>query len=156
METKKVYLLFILIAVLVFIYTFIFVDETHVFVLNAGWETNIIEAKWLFYLVAFIGICLWGFYYFFAQNLFSESLIGLHIVLFFLLAVVLILWDNNSFSLKEAVDSNAYSSVREIKTHYHLNQDRSGLYRILFWIFLLCQPIGLVNLILGFLKPNTK
>ena len=156
MEKKFVYLSFAVIAVLVFVYTFVFVDETHNFVLNAGWETNLIEAKWLFYLVAGIGVCLWGFYYFFASNLYSEGLIHLHIATYLILAIVLILWDNNSFSLQEAVESQSYNSVREIQSEYHQVNDRSSIYRSLFWLFLLIQPIGLVNLIMGFMKSNPK
>jgi len=156
MEKKIVYLYFAVIAVLVFVYTFVFVDETHNFVLNAGWETNLIEAKWLFYLVAGIGVCLWVFYYFFASSLYSEGLIHLHIASYLILAIVLILWDNNSFSLQEAVESQSYNSVREIQNDYQEVNDRSSIYRSLFWLFLLIQPIGLLNLLLGFIKPNTK
>ena len=156
MEKKIVYLLFAVMAVLLFVYTFIFVDETHHIVLNAGWETNLIEAKWLFYLVAGIGICLWAFYSFFATCLYSENLIKLHIVSYFIFIIVLILWDNNSFSIQEAVESQSYSSVQAIRSDYHNVMDRTDIYRSLFWVFLLIQPIGLVNLILGFMKPNAK
>ena len=156
MEGKFIYLSFAIIALLLFGYTFVFVDETHHFELNAGWETNLIEAKWLFYLVVGIGVCLWGFYNFFALSLYSEGLIHLHIALYLLLATILVLWDNNSFSLQEAVESQSYSSVREIRSDYHQVNDRSSIYRSLFWLFLLVQPIGLVNLLLGFIKPNTK
>lgn len=154
MEKKHIYALFAAIAILLFLYTFIFVDETHTFVLNAGWETNLIEAKWLFYLIAAIGICLWLFYYIFGSSLYTDSLIYFHLVSYIILAIVLILWDNNSFSLKEAVDSNAYSSVQEIRGEYQDVMDRYAVYRSLFWFFLLIQPIGLVNLMLGFIKPN--
>ncbi|MGN0004130.1 MAG: hypothetical protein ACI35V_11925 [Sphingobacterium composti] len=156
MENRIIYLAFAILAILLFVYTFIFVDDTHHLVLNAGWETNLIEAKWLFYLVAGIGVCLWGFYHFFGSCLYSEGLIYLHIVSYLILIVVLILWDNNSFSIQEAVDSQSYNSLKDLKTDYHDVMDRSTLYRSLFWLLLLIQPIGLVNLLLGFIKPNTK
>ncbi|MCA5006658.1 hypothetical protein [Sphingobacterium bovistauri] len=156
MEKRVLYLSFTVIALLLFIYTFVCVNETHHFELNAGWETNLIEAKWLFYLVSAIGIGLWVFYHFFAKNLYSEGLIYLHVISYLLLAIVLIFWDNNSFSLQEAVESQTYNSVEEIKSDYHNVMDRTDLYRSLFWLLLLIQPIGLVNLILGFIKPNTK
>lgn len=156
MENRFVYLAFGVLAILLFAYTFIFVDETHHLMLNAGWETNLIEAKWLFYLVAGIGVCLWGFYHFFGVNLYSEGLIYLHIVSYLILTIVLILWDNNSFSLQEAVESQSYSSVQDLRNDYQNVMDRSSIYRSLFWLFLLIQPIGLVNLIMGFIRPNPK
>ena len=156
MEKKYVYLSFAVLAVLLFIYTFIFVSETHVLLLNAGWQTNLIETKWLFYLVAGMGICLWAFYHFFASILYSEGLIYLHFISYLILAVVLVLWDNTSFSLQEAVESQSYSSLSDIRNDYHGVMDRTTIYRSLFWLLLLIQPIGLVNLLLGFIKPNTK
>lgn len=156
MKKNFVCLAFAIIAMLLFVYTFIFVNETHLFELNLGWETNMIEAKWLFYLVAAIGICLWVFYHFFIIDLYSEGLVYLHLFSYLLLAVVLVLWDNNSFSLQEAVESQSYSSVQDIKSDYHNVMDRSAIYRSLFWLLLLLQPIGLVNLLLGFIKPNSK
>lgn len=156
MENRNVYLTFVVLAILLFIYTFVFVDETHQFVLNAGWETNLIEAKWLFYLVVGIGLCLWGFYHFYGAHLYSEGLIYLHIVSYLILTVVLILWDNNSFSLQEAVESQSYNSLKDLRTDYHDVMDRSSIYRSLFWLLLLIQPIGLVNLIMGFMKSNPK
>lgn len=156
MGKKILYLCFAVIAVLLFVYTFTCVDETHHFELNAGWQANLIEEKWLFYLVAGIGVCLWGFYSFFAKYLYSEGLIYLHVISYVLLAVVLVLWDNNSFSLQEAVESQTYNSIQDIKSDYHDIMDRTDIYRSLFWLLLLLQPIGLVNLLLGFLKPNAK
>lgn len=154
MEKKHIYALFAAFGVILFLYTFIFVDETHTFVLNAGWEANLIEAKWLFYLIAAMGVCLWLFYHFFASFLYTDSLIYLHQISYILLAFVLILWDNNSFSLKEAVDSNSYSSIHEIRGEYHGVMQRYTIYRSLFWLLLLIQPVGLINLLLGFIKPN--
>jgi len=156
MENRFVYLAFAVLAILLFVYTFIFVDETHQFVLNAGWETNLIEAKWLFYLVAGIGICLWIFYHFFGKILYSEGLIYLHVISYFILTIVLILWDNNAFSLQEAVESQSYNSVHDLRSDYHDISDRETIYRSLFWLLLLIQPIGLVNLIMGFMKSNPK
>lgn len=156
MENRFVYLAFAVLAILLFVYTFIFVDETHQFVLNAGWETNLIEAKWLFYLVAGIGICLWIFYHFFGTILYSEGLIYLHVISYFILIIVLILWDNNAFSLQEAVESQSYNSVHDLRSDYHDTSDRETIYRSLFWLLLLIQPIGLVNLIMGFMKSNPK
>lgn len=156
MEKKYVYLSFAVVAIVLFIYTFICVDETHLFLLNAGWETNLIEAKWLFYLVVGMGIALWAFYHFFASILYSEGLIYLHIISYLILAGVLVLWDNNTFSLQEAVESQTYTSLKDIRIDYHEVMDRTTVYRSLFWLFLLIQPIGLVNLLLGFIKPNTK
>ncbi|WP_149915028.1 hypothetical protein [Sphingobacterium cavernae] len=156
MENRFVYLAFAVLAILLFVYTFIFVDETHQFVLNAGWETNLIEAKWLFYLVAGIGICLWIFYHFFGTILYSEGLIYLHVISYFILTIVLILWDNNAFSLQEAVESQSYNSVHDLRSDYHDISDRETIYRSLFWLLLLIQPIGLVNLLMGFMKSNPK
>lgn len=156
MENRFVYLAFAVLAILLFVYTFIFVNETHQFVLNAGWETNLIEAKWLFYLVAGIGICLWIFYHFFGTILYSEGLIYLHVISYFILIIVLILWDNNAFSLQEAVESQSYNSVHDLRSDYHDISDRETIYRSLFWLLLLIQPIGLVNLIMGFMKSNPK
>jgi hypothetical protein len=156
MEKKYVYLSFAVLAILLFMYTFVFVDETHHLVLNAGWETNLIETKWLLYLVVGIGICLWGFYHFFGSILYSEGLIYLHLISYLILALVLILWDNNTFSLQEAVESQTYNSVHDLRSDYHNVSGRETIYRSLFWLFLLIQPIGLVNLLMGFLKPNEK
>lgn len=156
MKEKFLYLSFAIVAVLLFLYTFIFVNETHHFVLNAGWENNLIEAKWLFYLIVGTGICLWGFYHFFAESLFSEGLIYLHVFSFILLAIVLVLWDNTSFSLQEAVESQSYNSIEEIKSDYrNIMDDRTGIYRSLFWLLFLIQPIGLINLLLGFIRPKS-
>ena len=156
MKDKHINLLFAVIAILLFAYTFVFVNETHNFVINAGWETNLIEAKWLFYLIAGMGLCLYGFYYFFGSLLYSQELIYIHIISYILLAIVLILWDNNSFSLQEAVDSQSYNSVRHMRSDFHNTLDRLIIYRYLFWILLLIQPIGLLNLMLGFIKSNPK
>ena len=135
---------------------FIYLSFAFLALLNAGWESNLIETKWLLYLVVGIGLCLWGFYHFFGSCLYSEGLIYLHIISYFILAAILILWDNNSFSLQEAVESQSYNSVHDLRNDYHEVMDRTTLYRSLFWLFLLIQPIGLVNLLMGFLMPNTK
>lgn len=156
MQNIRASVSFLAIGILLAIYTFIFVDNTHNFMLNFGWENNLIEAKWLMLLIAGMGVALALFYYFFADNMYSNTLIHTHVVFYFLLALILVLWDNNSFSLQEAVESQSYSSVREIRKDYHDIADRSNYYRGAFWLMLILQPIGLVNLLLGFLKTNTK
>lgn len=156
MDSKRFYLLFLAIALILFIYTLLCVNETHVLVVNVGWENNVIEAKWLLYLIAGMGVCLWGFYHIFASALYTESLIYVHIITYFILCVLLVLWDNNSFSIKDAVDSNSFTSVHQVRSEYHEIQDWSSFYKSMFWMFLMLQPIGLVNLLLGFLRSNTK
>lgn len=143
-----------IIALLLLVYTYFFVDPTHYFVLNAGWDTNLIEARVACYLIAGLGFCLAGFYAVFSSVLYSERLISMQIIFYFLLVAVLTLWDNNIFSLQEVVDSNAYNTLGEVKSEYKNVIEKDHTYRVLFWILLCLQTIGLLNLILGFFKSN--
>jgi len=147
-------ILIAVIAFLLLIYTYFCVDPNHYFVLNAGWDTNLIEARIACYLIAGLGFCLSVFYAIFSNVLYSRLLIHLQIALYLCLAIVLILWDNNIFSLQEVVDSKGYNTLGEVKSEYSNVIEKDHTYRVLFWVLLCLQTIGLLNLILGFFKTN--
>lgn len=145
---------FALVALMLLIYTYFFVDPHHYFVLNAGWSTNLIEAKMVCYLMGGLGLCLAAFYAFFCKLLYSNRLVVIHVVLYFLLAINVILWDNNIFSLQDVVDSKGYNTIGQVKHEYNNVIDKDHAYRVFFWILLFLQTIGLLNLLLGFFKSN--
>lgn len=147
-------ILFAIIAVLLSVYTWSFVDPNHYFIINLGWNTSLIEAKMTFYLIAGLGIALAIFYAIFSGVLYSKRLIYLHVFLYLLLVINILLWDNNSFSLQEVVESQGYNSIGEVKSQYSNVADKDHAYRVFFWILLSLQTIGLFNLLLGFFKSN--
>lgn len=147
-------IMFAIFAMVLGIYTFFFVDPTHYFLINAAWDSNMIEVKMLSYLIAGLGVCLALFYAFFSKILYSKGLIALHIILYFLLCLILILWDNNIFSFREVVASQLYSSVGDVRHEYQNILDKDHAYRVLFWVFLFLQTIGLFNLVLSFFKTK--
>lgn len=147
---------FFIVAIILSCYTFFWIDPHHYFVINAAWNSNLIEAKLTAYLISGLGVCLALFYVFFTNILYSNRLIYLHIILYTLLAINIILWDSNIFSLQEIVDSQTYNSLGEIKSEYSNVLDKDHAYRVCFWILLSTQTIGLLNLLLGFFKPNSN
>ena len=145
---------FALVALVLLVYTYFCVDQHHYFLINAAWNSNLIEAKMIAYLVAGLGFCFSIFYAVFYKVLNSPTLVIAHILLYFLLVINVILWDNNIFSLQEVVDSQGYNTIGEIKSEYSNVIDKDHAYRVLFWVFLVAQTIGLLNLVLGFFKSN--
>lgn len=146
--------LFAIFAVILWVYTFFCVDPNHYLVINSGWNSNLIEANLLCYLISALGLCLAVFYSFIEKFLYSRTLVAVHIWSYLALIIVVVLWDNNIFSLQEAIDAQVYNSVGELKGRYKNVLDKDHLYRILFWILLTTQTIGLVNLLLSFSKVN--
>lgn len=145
---------FALVALILLVYTFFCVDQHHYFLINAAWNSNLIEAKMVAYLIAGLGFCLSLFYAVFCNLLYSRTLVVTHIVLYFLLVVNVILWDNNIFSLQEVVASQGYNTIGEVKSEYSNVIDKDHAYRVFFWLLLATQTIGLLNLVLGFFKSN--
>jgi len=147
-------IIFAVLALLLFVYTFFCIDQHHHFLINAAWDSNLIEAKMVAYLVAGLGFCLAFFYTIFSPVLYTEKLVFLHVLLYLALVVNIVLWDNNIFSLQEIVDSQGYNHIHEVKGEYGNVVDKDTAYRVFFWILLSTQTIGLLNLILGFFKSN--
>lgn len=147
-------IIFAVVALLLFVYTFFYIDEHHHFLINAAWDSNLIEAKMVAYLMVGLGFCLAFFYTIFSPVLYTEKLVFVHVILYLLLAVNIVLWDNNIFSLQEIVESQGYNHISEVKGEYGEMLDRDEMYRVFFWVLLCTQTIGLVNLLLGFIKSD--
>lgn len=147
-------LLFVVIALLLLVYTFIGVDDQHHFIINLGWSTTLMDAKIACYLIAGLGFCFASFYAIFSKVLYSNPLIFVHVLLYAMLSAVMLLWDNNIFSMQEMVDANVYYSKGEFKDEYSNVLEWDQVYRVSFWVLLSSQTIGLLNLILGFFKSN--
>lgn len=147
-------ILFAIVALILTAYTSFCVDVNHYFVINAGWNTNLIEAKLVCYLIGGLGFCLSIFYAFIFNDLYSRTLVYIHVLLYTLLAVNVVLWDNNIFSLQDVIASQGYNSIGQVKSEYSNVVDKDHAYRVFFWILLATQTVGLFNLLLGFIKPS--
>lgn len=147
-------ILFATFATLLLAYTYCFVDPDHYLLINTGWTSNLIESNVLCYLLAALGICLALVYRYIGKLLFSKTLIMVHLIAYIILLLIVVLWDRNIFSLQQAIDSQSYNTLGQLKGEYKNVLDKDHLYRVLFWIFLTFQTVVLLNLLLSFSKAR--
>lgn len=154
MEYNRSHIAFLPIAIILLAYGVFFTDEMHHFVLNAGWENNVISSRLVIYVVVCLGVFFTFFYALLRRLVYSRTLVRVHIIFYLLLALTMVFWERNTFSLHDSYHEYGNRTLRDIKENYNDIADRNDYYRSAFWLFLIGQTVCFFNLLLGFFKSR--